>query len=47
MPEAVWKNFKGTIRQIYKTFRTDQYHYILFHTVRQGKNEDVQLLADR
>jgi len=47
MPEAVWKNFKDTIRQIYKKFRTDKYHYMLFHTVRQGKNEDAQLFADR
>jgi hypothetical protein len=47
MPEAVWKDFKDTIKQNKKTFRPDQYHYMLLHMVRQGKNEDDQLFADR
>jgi len=47
MPEAVWKNIKDTIRQMYKKFRTDQYHYMLLHKAIQGKNEDAQQFADR
>ena len=46
-PEATWQNFKDTFRQRYKDVRTDQYHYMMLHTARQGKNEDAQKFADR
>jgi len=46
-PKTTWQNFKDTFRQRYKDARTDQYHYMMLHTARQGKNEDAQQFADR
>jgi len=46
-PDATWQNYKDTFRQRYKDVRTDQYHYMMLHTVMQGKNEDAQQFADR
>jgi len=35
--EATWQKFKDTFRQRYKDVRTDQYHYMMLQTARQGK----------
>ena len=32
---------------MYKTVRTDRYHYMMMHTARQGKSQNAQPFADR
>jgi hypothetical protein len=44
--DASWQTFKEVFRRRYRDVHTDQCHYMILQTARQGKNESPQEFAD-
>jgi hypothetical protein len=44
---VTWQKFKDGFRRRFRDTQTDQYHFVILHTARQGRNKTSQEFAER